>query len=138
MRLSGGLNLVHKRRPGYVSFARQIFGSGMGRAQMCVLYPAGFSLFTALPGLALAAAAAGLFWSPLPTGAAALAYLAACAFFSVTAAGQAPLAAPVALTLFPVVHLAYAAGWWTGLLGAAADKALGTKARRCVCGKEIV
>jgi cytochrome b len=105
---------------------------------MTVLYPAGFSFFTALPGLALAAGCAGLVRAPAAAGAAGLAYLAASAAFSAPAAAEhGPLTALLCFTLFPVVHLSYAAGWWGGMLGAVADRLFGLNARRCACGKEI-
>lgn len=141
MRMSGELNLFHRRRPDCASFARQTFMSGIGRAQMTFLYPRGFTLFTALPGLGLASFAAGCFFAPELLGAAVCAYLAVCAVFALRAAGDyGPGAAGVSFFLFPVIHFSYAAGWWCGLLEPARDLLCGVKGRRsrCVCGKEII
>lgn len=140
MRMSGGLNLFHRRRAGYAAFAGQIFRSGMGRAQMTSLYPGGFTFFTALPALGLGAFACGSFLAPGWLGAAAGAYLAACAFFALREARAAGLrTAWVCFSLFPVVHFSYAAGWWWGMLETVRDRFLGRQAprSRCVCGKEI-
>ena len=132
MRLSGGLNLFHRRRSGYGALARQTFRSGMGRVQITSLYPAGFSFFTAFPGLGLAAFVAGLVFFPLYMSAA------ACAF-SVPAAARASglRTACVVLSLFPVIHFSYAAGCWWGIFGMVRDRFSGAKDHsRCVCGKE--
>jgi hypothetical protein len=138
MRLSERLNLLHKRRPNYISFARQLFHSGMGRAQMTFLYPAGLSLFITLPVLGLPVSAAGLFLAPALFRAAACGYLAVCAVFALrTAAVSGIKAACVSFSLFPVVHISYAAGWWRGAFGMLTDSLGGSRDfSRCVCGRE--
>ena len=138
MRLSEGLNLLHKRRPNYVSFARQLFHSGLGRAQMTFLYPAGLSFFITLPVLGLPAFAAGLFFAPALFKIAACGYLAACAVFALKSAAVSGIgAACVSFSLFPVVHVSYAAGWWRGAFGMITDRLGGSKDfSRCVCGRE--
>ena len=135
MRLSGGLNLIHKRRSGYGSLARQIFRSGMGRAQITFIDAAGFSLFAALPVAALPVFAAGFFLAPGLFKAGACAYLAVCAVSALAAAGSCGIrAACVAFSLFPVLHLSYAAGWWWGGAGILRDGFSGIKyPSRCVC-----
>ena len=138
MRLSEGLNLLHKRRPDHISFARQLFHSGMGRAQMTFLYPAGAGFFMLLPVLGLPVFAAGLFLAPALSAAAACGYLAVCAVFALKNAAVSGIkAACVSFSLFPVVHISYAAGWWRGAFGMLADRLRGSKAfSRCVCGRD--
>ncbi len=137
MRLNEGLNLLHKRRPNYISFARQLFHSGMGRAQMTFLYPAGFSFFITLPVLGLPIFAAGLFLAPTLFKIAAYGYLAACAVFALKIAAASGIGtACVSFSLFPVVHVSYAAGWWRGAFGMISDRLGGSKDfSRCVCGR---
>ena len=137
MRLSEGLNLLHKGGR-IISFARQLFHSGMGRAQITFLHPAGLNFFITLPVLGLPASVAGLFLAPALFKVAAYGYLAACAFFALkTAAVSGIRAACVSFSLFPVVHISYAAGWWRGAFGMLTDRLRGSKhLSRCVCGRE--
>ncbi|MEI7529760.1 MAG: glycosyltransferase, partial [Elusimicrobiota bacterium] len=115
MVLSAGLNLVHRRRRGLRAFAGQVFNSGRGRAQITLLSPRAFTAFTLLPPAALGLAAWAAFGSPAALGAAAAAYAAV----SLTAAGFSrarPAVKPAVCALFPVLHAAYAAGWFCGAL----------------------
>ena len=135
MVLSGRLNIVHRRRSSFPKFFRQVFTSGAGRAQITLYHKAGFTAFTLIPPLVLAAFAAALLFAPR-AAAAALVYL----FFVVVFAARAallekrPAVFLAALPAYAGLHLFYAFGWFYGLWGVAADRLRGrVRPSRCVC-----
>lgn len=135
MILSGDLNLTHRRRKSPGQFLRQVFSSGRGRAQITMLCPTVFSAFTLIPPLALAAGLAIAFLRPGFFAVLAGAYFAASVFFSLRLAG-APAFKSAVLALFPLLHGAYACGWFFGLLEWIAEKILRRpRPGRCVCLK---
>jgi len=138
MVLSGGLNIVHRRRAGLAAFARQVFSSGRGRAQITLLSPRAFSAFTLLPPAALLLAAWAAFSAPGLLGRGAAVYsaasLAAAAF-----SGTRPEFKPAVFALFPALHIFYAAGWLFGALEGLFEKAAGrSKPGRCCCEGKLL
>ncbi|MBI4351690.1 MAG: glycosyltransferase [Elusimicrobia bacterium] len=133
MVLSGDLNIVHRRRTEPLSFARQVFSSGRGRAQITLLSPRGFSAFTLLPPAALLFSA----WAAAGARGFLQAAGAAYAALSVSAAalsGARPGAGPAVAALFPVLHVSYALGWLYGAAEGLMEKAAGrAKPGRCRC-----
>ena len=133
MVLSGDLNITHRRRKNWGNFARQVFSSGRGRAQITALNPRAFSAFTLLPPATLLLAVWAAFSAPglLCWGTAAYSTV------SVVAAafsGARPAVKPMVFALFPVLHISYAIGWLCGALEGLLEKMSGRpKPGRCYC-----
>ncbi|OGS06289.1 MAG: hypothetical protein A2270_07620 [Elusimicrobia bacterium RIFOXYA12_FULL_51_18] len=135
MRLTGGLNLIHRRRWDLASFSGQIFRSGMGRAQITFLYPDGFTFFTILPALGAFLSICALLFSPGFFKAGIFLYFAGSALSAIPALrdGGAKTAS-ICFTLFFATHFSYAAGWCWGILGLLKDLLRrGEHLSRCVC-----
>lgn len=135
MALSGGLNLVHRRRSGPAAFLRQVFCSGRGRGQITALSPLGFSAFTLLPPAALAGAALAAAYAPgLLLPAAGIYFIISVLAAALSAAP--PAVKPVLLLLYPALHACYAAGWAAGLIEGLLEKVSGSlRPRRCRCSE---
>lgn len=129
---SPGLYVRHQRRPTLGSFLSQVFTNGRGRAQITLAAPSSLQLAVLAPlaGLLLLAA-----FGPAPLAL----YLAAAAFEGLRLAVQeGDLRAAVRLPiLFPLAHLAYAAGLAAGVFsgrpvhaGAAAGHPRGVRPAR--------
>jgi len=135
MRLTGGLNLIHRRRWDLASFSGQIFRSGMGRAQITFLYPDGFTFFTILPALGALISVCALFFSPGFLKAGILLYFAGSAASAMPALRDGGAKTGfVCFALFFATHFSYAAGWCWGGLGLLKDFfRRGERLSRCVC-----
>ncbi len=130
MKLSGALDLVHRRRRDVPSFLRQVFVSARGRGQATAFSRSGFCAFTLLPPAALLGGAAAAVLLPPALAAGGLAYAAAC--LAAAAASPAPLRIRAALPpLFAALHIGYAVGWLYGFIERLAAR--GPFTRRCRC-----
>ncbi|HAF94761.1 MAG: hypothetical protein A2021_00455 [Elusimicrobia bacterium GWF2_52_66] len=137
MILSGDLNLVHRRRNNPAQFARQVFSSGRGRAQITALSPKGFAPFTLLPPLAFASALAAALFMPYFFAIMAAIYLTASFIFAFSLNAETAVKRRV-LALFPVLHAAYACGWFFGALEGMAGKIFSRpRPWRCGCPKSL-
>ena len=133
MVLSGGLNLIHRRRSALGGFLAQVFSSGRGRAQITALCPGALSAFTLLPPAAGLAGAWLAFAEPSLLALFLGGYLAA-SLAAALLCGAGPGVKPAVFALFPALHAAYAAGWYCGAFEVSLEKVLGrARPLRCRC-----
>jgi len=133
MVLSGGLNLIHRRRSALPGFIRQVFFSGRGRAQISALYAPACSGYTLLPPAALLLGAWAVVAAPRLLFWPVTAYLAV-SFVAAALCGAGAAVKPAVFALYPALHAAYGAGWFYGAAEGVVEKIF-RRARpyRCRC-----
>ena len=132
MVLSGGLNLVHRRRKSLRRFMLQVFSSGRGRAQISAISAGAAAPFTLLPPAAALAALLAALLSIRSFSVLSGLYL------LISAVAAARLEAgwrlkAAAAGLFPVLHCSYACGWFFGAAESALERFRGGAPARCAC-----
>jgi glycosyltransferase involved in cell wall biosynthesis len=120
---SGGLVVQHRRRPFGVAYLRQRFRFRVNNGRLALAFPSlyarspGFWFMAAAPLLGAGAVAAGASVALSTLGV----YLAA---LGALATVRTPRLAPLVVPAAPLHHLAYATGFWTGVLSGLLHPAL--------------
>jgi hypothetical protein len=115
------LFVVHRRRPNLPAFLSQVFVNGKGRAQITCAAPSSFHAAVLAPAALAAYAASACILPGLWRWGPGIVYAAAVVFETLQLAlVEGDVAAALRLPpLFPLAHAAYAAGFCSGVFGAA-------------------
>jgi len=109
------LAVYHDRRAALLPFARQVFGSGKGRAVMSIIAPLSFSAVFAMPALLVGYIVFAML-NPTTLRVIPLAIYVLYVILSAYLSACGTKERLIALLLIPVAHTAYGAGFITGIV----------------------